>query len=107
MHLIITKCEHLYKSRGFCILWVWSIQVCVYTMPQSSQEWASKQILTKVRLCNDQINCKKTKSYISDSTALSWHVECKSPGQYNQKENEQVWFEPRGLPENLFFRKRI
>ena len=32
--MIISKCEHLYKSRAFVTLLVWSIQVCVNTMPR-------------------------------------------------------------------------
>lgn len=48
----------LYKRRCFCSFLGWRVQVCLNTISQSS----SQQINTKVRLCNDQRNCKKTPS---------------------------------------------
>lgn len=61
-HVLTIKCSWLtghllYKRRCFGSFLGWRFQVCLNTMSQSSS-----QINTKVRLCNDQRNCKKTPS---------------------------------------------
>lgn len=41
----LTMCDHLYKSRSFGSSLVWTIQLCVNTIPQSYQDWTCQQTL--------------------------------------------------------------
>jgi len=50
MHLIVSKCEHLYESLSFVSLLVWSIQVRVNTMPRRKDISNEKQLLLLINL---------------------------------------------------------
>lgn len=63
----ISKCEHIYKSRCFGNLLVWSIHGCVNTMTQSSQGWTAANLPQNGRKRKESMQSKS-----SDLTETPW-----------------------------------
>lgn len=60
------------RIRKKVSLLIWSMQLCVNTMPKSLVH--ANKFSPKVKPWNAKRNYKKPKSCISDSTGLAWHV---------------------------------